>query len=863
MVGSSGMMTRHVTKPELRSWQGLYRIWFDVQATLQYYPLLHSVFWVEHKLWGDATLGYHLINLLLHAAAAVMVALILRRLTVPGAYLAAAIFALHPVHVESVAWITEQKNTLSAVFYLGAMLVYLHFDQTRKIALYWWALGLFVLAILSKTVTATLPGGLLVIFWWQRGRLSWKRDVLPLMPLFLLGAGGGMVTAWWEVNLNRCVGPDYDLTLVERFLIAGRAVWFYLWKLLWPTKLTFIYPRWQIDSAQWWQYVFLLGAAALLAALWAMRRWRRAPLVALLFFAGTLFPVLGFFNLYASRYSFVANHYQYLASLGIITFVSAGIVLLLDRWRLSSRPAGYLLCLMLLAALATLTWRQSRMYADIETLYQTTIDENPACWMAHNNLGKPLAARGRRDEAMDHYRKALELKPDSELIHNNLGNALADRGQVDSAIVHYQKALEIQPDYAEAHKNLGNALARRGQVDSAIVHYQKALEIQPDFAEAHNNLGNALADRGQVDSAITHYQKALEIKPDFAEAHFNFGVALASRRQVDEAMACFRKALEIKPDYAEAHNNLGNALAGRGQVDSAIAHYQKALEIKPDYAKAHFNLGNALAGRGQVDSAIVHYQKALEIKPDYAEAHNNLGNALADRGQVDSAIAHYQRALKIKPDYAEAHHNLGTILAGRGEVDLAIAHYQKALEIKPDYAKAHRNLAIVLAERERILKTLAKRREAMRLQPNDAAFLNDTAWMLATNPNASVRNGTEAVELAERALKLSGGNEPAILGTLAAAQAEAGRFPEAAATARKALELARQQNRQALADTLRARIALYEAGKPYHEASPVSASDGKADRGTVSSNAGKRQPMARPAKEPSKNIPPSAKAPRR
>ncbi len=312
-----------------------------------------------------------------------------------------------------------------------------------------------------------------------------------------------------------------------------------------------------------------------------------------------------------------------------------------------------------------------------------------------------------------------------------------------------------------------------------------------------------------------------------------------------------------------AHNNLGKVLAGRGQLDSAITHFQKALELKPDYAEAHNNLGNALAGRGQVDSAIAHYQKALELKPDYATAHYNLALTLAGRGQVDSAIAHYQKALEIKPDYAEAHNNFGAALAGHGQVDLAIAHYQKALEIKPDYADAHNNLAVARSERERILKTLAERREAMRLQPNDAALLNNTAWMLATNPNASVRNGAEAVELAERALKLSGGNEPAILGTLAAAQAEAGRFPEAAATARKALELARQQNNQALADVLRARIALYEAGKPYHEASLISASDGKADRGTVIPNAGKRQPMVRPAKEPSKNIPPSAKAPRR
>ena len=261
----------HVTPPQLQSADGLRRIWFEVGATAQYYPLLHSAFWIEHKLWGDATLGYHLTNLLQHALAAILVALILRRLAVPGAYLAAALFALHPVHVESVAWIAEQKNTLSGLFYLGAMLTYLHFDQTRKWPYYTAALVLFILGVMCKTVIATLPGALLVIFWWQRGRLSWKNDVLPLAPFIVLGAGGGLITALWELQINKCFGPDFSLTFIERCLIAGRTVWFSLWKLIWPTNLTFMYPRWQIDAMAWWQYAFPLGAVALLGVLWAMR----------------------------------------------------------------------------------------------------------------------------------------------------------------------------------------------------------------------------------------------------------------------------------------------------------------------------------------------------------------------------------------------------------------------------------------------------------------------------------------------------------------------------------------------------------------------------------------------------------------
>jgi protein O-mannosyl-transferase len=739
----------HVTRPELRSWHGLYRIWFDVGATLQYYPLLHSAFWVEHKLWGDAAFGYHLVNIFLHATAALMVAAVLRRLKIPGAYLAAAIFALHPIQTESVAWITEQKNTLSAVFYLGSLLAYLRFDQTRKTSSYCWALGLFVLGMMSKTVIATLPGAVLVIFWWQRGRLSWRSDVLPLVPFFLLGAGGGMITAWWELQINKCAGPDFTLTFAERFLIAGRTVWFLLWKLFWPTQLTFIYPRWQIDTGIWWQYLFPLGAAVLLAALWSMRRRARAPLAAVLFFGGTLFPVLGFFNLYTFLYSFVANHYQYLAGLGIITLVASGAALLLDRWGLWGRPGGYALCLVPLAILAGLTWQQSRMYSDLETLYRTTIAENPGCWMAHDNLGVVLARRGQADEAMVHYRKSMELKPDYIAAYNNLGMALTDRGQFDEAIVYYRKALEIKPGDSESHNNLGLALAGRGRLDDAMAEYGKALDINPNYGEAHNNLGLALRSRGQL----------------------------------DEAMAEYRKALEINPDNTAAHNNLAAALAASGQLDDAIVHYRKALQLSPQSVEFHYNLAHALANRGEFDEMMAEYGKALEIKPDYAEAHNNLGVALVGRGRLEEAIVHFQTALKIKPDYAEARNNLG----------------------------------VVQSRREEISKGLAARRESLRSRPNDLALLNETAWMLATDPNASIRNGAEAVELAERAARLSDGREAAIIGTLAAAYAEAGRFSEAVKTAEQALALAASQNNAALADALRTRIKLYQSHSPYHE----------------------------------------------
>jgi protein O-mannosyl-transferase len=474
---------KHITRLEMQSWEGLRRIWFDLGATQQYYPLLHSAFWLEHRLWGDSTLGYHLANIMLHAAAAMLAGLILHRLAVPGAYLAAALFALHPVQVESVAWITEQKNTLSAVFYLGAALAYLRFDQTRKRTLYVAALALFILSLLSKTVTVTLPAALLLVFWWQRGRLSWQRDVLPLTPFFLIGVVAGSLIAWVERTLIGAEGPAFDLTLVERVLLAGRAFWFYLGKLFWPADLLFMYPHWQIGQGAWGQYVWPAAALILVASLWTLRRRWRGPLAATLFFIGTLLPVLGLFNAYLFLYTYVADHFQYLASLGILALVSAGIALLLGRWGLWGRPAGYALCLGLLAALACLTFRQSRMYTDIESLYQTTIDRNPACWLAHDNLGIILLARGEIAEARAHFLRALEIKPDNVEVANNLAWVLATcpvaslRNSAEAVEIARRANRLSGGNRASVLDTLAAAYAEAGRFAEAVQTARKALEL--------------------------------------------------------------------------------------------------------------------------------------------------------------------------------------------------------------------------------------------------------------------------------------------------------------------------------------------------------------------------------------------------
>jgi len=543
----------HVTAPDLQSLDGLRRIWFDRQAAQQYYPLLHSAFWVEHRLWGDSVAGYHLTNILLHVLAACLLVTIVRALRRPGAELAGLLFALHPVCVEAVAWISEQKSTLSAVFYLSSALVYLRFDRDRRRRLYFLALGLFVLALLSKTVTAMLPAALLIVLWWLKGRLEWKRDVFPLIPWILAGATAGLFTAWVERTDIGAQGADFNLGFGQRGLIAGRALWFYLSKLLWPANLTFIYPRWDVSTGSVWQYLFPAGVVAVLILSFILaRRGQRGPLAALLYFSVTLFPVLGFLNVYPFVYSFVADHFQYLASLAVIVPAAFFLSGLTNRMQGAPRVI-VAACLPLI--LTVLTWRQSHMYRDPETLYRETISRNPACWMAHNNLGNVLVKLpGRSEEAIQEYQAAVQIKPDYAEAHYDLANLLF-ASDLPAAVDHYQAAVRAKPDFAAAHANLGTALARfPSRLPDAIAEYKTAIRLQPGVAVTHFDLANTLSQRPEhLPEAIAEYRNAIELDPAFLEAHYNLAIALTKLPgRSREAIPELEQVLRLRPDLDNA-----------------------------------------------------------------------------------------------------------------------------------------------------------------------------------------------------------------------------------------------------------------------------------------------------------------------
>ncbi len=513
---------RHITSGAMQSLDGLRRIWFDLGATQQYYPLLHSAFWLEHRLWGSAPLGYHLVNVLLHGIAAILIVVLCQRLAIRSAWLAGFLFALHPVAVESVAWISEQKNTLSLVLYLLAALAWLNFDAGRRGRDYALASLCFALALATKTVTATLPGALLVLAWWMRGRIAWRRDVVPLIPWVVVAAVSGLATAWVERRLIGAEGAEFDLDALQRLLLAGRDIAHYVGTLLWPARLVFMYPRWVIDARDPALYAYLAGTLALTLALWRMRDRTRAPLAAWLLLLGGLFPVLGFVNVYPFRYSYVADHFQYLANIGPLVLAAAGVHAMTDRW--ASVAASRTAIVALLAGLGALTWQQSANYRDAETLWRATIAGNPGSWMAHHNLGRILASRaGGQPEAIAQFEATVRLKPDHARAHYSLGVALLRESRWDEAAPHLAAAIRLEPAnmvlVANAEYLLGvYEMNRGGHAADAAAHFAEAARRKPTVAETRNALGEALLATGRTDEARRQFEEALRLAPGDARA---------------------------------------------------------------------------------------------------------------------------------------------------------------------------------------------------------------------------------------------------------------------------------------------------------------------------------------------------------
>lgn len=569
----------------LRNLNGLKRIWFEIGAVPQYYPLVHTTFWIEYHLWGLNPLGYHVVNVMLHILNAILLWLILRGLKIPGSWMAAAIFAIHPVNVESVAWITERKNVLSGFFYLSAILAYLKFSKLSMSSMdtgkstaalvnqteilvsnknnwkyYVIALVLYVCALLSKTVTSSLPVVILLLLWWKQEKLN-IRDIVPTVPFFIVGAGLAAVTIWMEKHHVGASGAEWSLTFVDRCLVAGRALCFYAGKLFYPSKFTFIYPRWDINAGLWWQYLFPTAVFSVLIVLWTLRKMiGKSPLVAVLFFTITLFPALGFIDVYPMRYSYVADHFQYLANIGLIVLSVSEIGIVFEQFELWQKYLKYLISILVFLALAILTHQQAQIYENVETLWRDTISKNPSAWMAHNNLGFLLVKSNKYEEAEKKYRDAIRINPNFAEVHNNLGILLYNFKRYEEAEKEYRDAIRIKPNYTDVHNNLGVLLYNLNKYDEAEKEYKEEIMMNPNSVKAHSNLGALLYNLKRYEEAEREYRELIRINPDNARAHNNLGVLLYNSKRYEEAEKEYRELMRINPDYARAHSSLGELL---------------------------------------------------------------------------------------------------------------------------------------------------------------------------------------------------------------------------------------------------------------------------------------------------------------
>ena len=599
----------------------------------------HPLTWISHmldcQLYGLNPGGHHLTSVVLHATAAILLFLVLWRMTSalwPSAFVA-AVFAIHPLRVESVAWVSERKDVLSGLFFMLTLAAYVRYARhVFSLGRYLTVVLCFTLGLLSKPMLVTLPFVLLLLDYWPLRRIpptacpSLLDELRPLVvekiPLFALSAASCAVT----IPAQR--GAVTTISQVPVALRVGNAVVsyvVYLGQMVWPVRLAPFYPLFANDLPMWKVGLALLLLVGISAGVILQRRKRPYLLVGWLWYVGMLAPVIGLLQVGNQAR---ADRYTYLPQIGVYLLVAWGA-----RDIFSSRRHGRLvlgaLSLAVIATLMVCATIQTSYWRNSEALWVHALSCTSRNYAAYNNLGIVLSGQGRPAQAIDDYQKALEIMSDFVEARFNLANALAAQGRSAEAIEQYQRAFELAPDNAEAHSRLGTVFLGQGRRAEAIDQYQKALETKPDFVEVRYNLANALAAQGRFGEAIEQYEQALRINPRYEQALNNLANALAAQSRFAEAIEQYRKAIALKPDNAEAHNNLGTALSRQGRSAEATEQYQKALEIRPDFAEAHYNLANALAAQGRLAEAIQQYEETLRIRPDFVRAQNALARARA------------------------------------------------------------------------------------------------------------------------------------------------------------------------------------------------------------------------------------------
>ena len=718
----------------VRALSGLWQLWFSPAEHVEnhYWPLVYTTFWLEHKLWGFNPTGYHIVNVLIYLASTLLVWHLMRRLAMSGAWMVAAVFAVHPLHVESVAWVIERKDLLSGLFYLAAVLAWMRFVEKPYPRRYMVSLVLYVAALLSKSIAVTLPAALLIWHWWKQERIT-STDLLRLVPFFIVG----LAITIGDLSFYRLrEAMSFDYSLVERSLIASRALWFYAGKLLWPTNLSVIYPRWDIHVADPLAWGYLVAAAALVVALWHFRsQFGRGPLAGALFFVITLSPTLGFVDYAYMEYAFVADRYQYLAGIGVMAVVigaaAYGVRNLSGLWQKGTLG----IAAVVLVVLGTLTWRQASIYRDNETFNRHIIALNPQARGAHLNLGNALDKQGRYEEALEATRVAVEQRPNYFKTHANLGVVLGKLGRFEEAETHLRRAITLNPQAQGAHLNLGNALYKQARYEEALKAARVAVEQCPDCAQAHTTLGVTFAALDRFKEAEIHLRRAIALDRHTKIFHLNLGDALYKQGRYEEALEATRIAIEQAPDFFNAHINLGAILGKLGRFEEAETHLRRAITLNPQdvdlfrklaevltpqgrYAEAidalaqavaldpassqsaelHFLMGMA-AEESRQPKAAEYYMRAVEIDPHHTKSIRRLAHLRLEQQLYDEALELFKRLINIDPSDAVAHGNMGIVLFYLGRSDEALQHFDQALSLNP-------TLENVRANRETLLKTM-------------------------------------------------------------------------------------------------------------------------------------------------------------
>lgn len=739
----------------------------------------HPLTWLSHmmdvQLFGLRAAGHHGTSLLLHAANVILLFLLLRRLT--GMFwrslCVAALFALHPLRVESVAWVAERKDVLSGFFFLLTLCAYARYAQVQspvasngatqhearntRLIFYLLSLLFFALGLMSKPMLVTLPFVLLLLDYWPLRRLSVPlsqhsatsplRLVLEKFPFFALATASCVVTFVIQRGAG-AVSSIEAMPLELRLSNAAISCVRYASKMVWPAGLAAFYPM-----PAGWPAAWVAGALLVLAGVSALAvcSARKAPwfLFGWCWYLGTLVPVIGIVQVGQQA---LADRYSYIPLIGLSVAVVWAGGEMAARWPGIGKwlAAG---ALMAIAACALLTWKQTGYW------------RNSASLFGH----------------------ALAVTRDNYVAHNNLGAVLMDEGNLAVAEEHFAEAVRVKCNYPEGLGNLGLCRLKQGRLEEAAGLLERSLDVRPT-AVVHYNLANLLSQQGKLDEAQAHYETALRLKPEFVEAWYNLGLLEAKRGRPAEAVRDYETALRLRPDHAESHLSLGTLLAAEHRGEEALAHFRAAVRAAPENADAHFNLAFALNGIGDYAGAAEHYAEVCRLHPEDAEARSNQALALLCAGQMARAAELYREVLRVRPA-APAHYYLGLALDSMGRAEEAVVHY----------------------------------REALRLGPDTPLYLNDLAWALATSPKSELRDGIEAVRLARRACELTGGREARFCGTLDAAYAEAGRFTDALAMAAQTRELALTAGQPDIARQAEERMVFYRAGKPWRTAPPPQA----------------------------------------